>query len=94
MATSTQRAQAIADAILNAAAPAAKVNRLGQAFAFQGGMLSEYNAMTNSDKSAFLVGRVRGFCVALVKQYDQAVAAEAAKEAAGAAVDTEFAETP
>lgn len=92
MATHAQRAQAIADAILNKSALPSQVNRLGQAMAFQGGFLNEYDAMAPAEKAAFLVGRVRGHCVAIVKQFDQALAIEIAKNQVALAVDAEFAE--
>lgn len=92
MATFVQRAQAIGDALLNGPATASQINRLGQALAYQSGMLGEYNSMTQAQKAEFFIDRIRALCIGLVKRYDEYMAAQAAMASAVAAVDVEFKE--
>lgn len=94
MASFAQRAQAIGDALVNGTATAAQINHLGQALAHQAGMLGEYNNMTQGQRAEFVVSRIRSMNIGLVKQYDEYVAAQAARASAAAAVDVEFTETP
>jgi hypothetical protein len=92
MATYPDRAHGICDAILNKIATAGQMEHLGKALAYQAGALSEYNVMTSLEKAIFLVTRVRSYLVTVVKQYDQAVAAQLAMNNAAASVDSEFTE--
>lgn len=94
MATFSQRAQAIGDALVNGTATASQINHLGRALAHQCGMLGEYNNMTQDQRAEFFISRMRSMSINLVKQYDEYVAAQSARASAAAAVDVEFAETP
>jgi hypothetical protein len=94
MATHVQRVQTICDALINNIATSAQINHLGRDLAFQAGVLSEYNAMTNTQKAEFFIQRIRKILIQLVKHYDEYVAAQTAVSNVGASVDAEFIETP
>lgn len=93
MATYVQRAQAIGDALVNGIATPTQINRLGLALAQHGGMVTEYNTLTQLQKAEFFVTRMRALTIGLVKHYDEFTAAANAINAATAAVDLEFKDT-
>lgn len=93
MATYVQRAQAIGDALVNGIATPTQINRLGLALAQHGGMVTEYNTLTQLQKAEFFVTRMRALTIGLVKHYDEFTAAASAISTANAAVDLEFKDT-
>ncbi len=94
MATNTQRVQAIANALINATATPAQINRIGLGLSRDGVLSDNYAAMTSAEKAAFIVSQLRQIVLSHIKQTDANAAARAAPVADPAAVDTEFAETP
>lgn len=94
MATPEQRAQALADAILNKVATASQVNRLGAALARQDGDYATYSAASATVKAQMLVTKVRAYLLNVVKSTDGQIAATTALSSASSAVEAEFTETP
>lgn len=94
MATPEQRAQAIADALLNKAATAAQVNRLGAALSRQDGDYATYSAGSATVKAQMLVAKIRAYCLNVVKSTDGQIAVTTALSNASSAVESEFTETP
>lgn len=92
MATNPQRAQAIADAVLNAAATQAQVNRLAASLAASEGREAEYSAMSAADKATYFVTHIRKYCVNAVRGRDVSLATAAAAATAIASTNQEFPE--
>lgn len=94
MATPEQRAQAIADALLNKVATASQINRLGAALSRQDGDYVAYNAASGTVKAQMLVAKVRAYLLNVVKSTDGQIAVTTALSNASSAVESEFTETP
>jgi len=94
MATPEQRAQAIADALLNKVATASQINRLGVALSRQDGDYATYNAASGTVKAQMLVAKVRAYLLNVVKSTDGQIAVTTALSTASSAVEAEFTETP
>lgn len=94
MATFPQRAQAIGDAYVNGVATQGQINSLGEALAWEAGVLVQYNSMTPGQKAEFLVTRTVDKAINLVKVYRQNVRSAAAITQANTETDTEFPPTP
>lgn len=84
MATYAQRAQAIADAIVNATATQTQVNRLGEAIAFNTGQTAHYASLTLAQKAEFIVRHYRGVSIEWVRSADVQAAMQAAQSSAAA----------
>ncbi len=95
MATNPQRVQAIANALINAIATPAQINRIGQGLAHQPPPFTgNYDALSNAEKMAFILAQLRQIVLFPIKQKDASDAARATPVPDPALVDTEFAETP
>jgi len=90
MATFPQRAQAIGDALVNGVATQGQIDSLGQALAWQTGMLVEYSSMTAGQKAEFFVTRMVEINKGYVKTFRQNTASAAAIATASQSVDAEF----
>lgn len=90
MATYTERAQAIGNAIINATATAQQIDRIGTALAYNQGNSASYATMTQAQKAQFLVTLIRDMVLAQVRSADM----EAARRTAQAQASTDFPETP
>ena len=90
MATYAERAQSIGNALINNAATAQQIDRLGAAIAYNQGNSTAYAAMTSGQKAQFLVTEVRSFLLNMVRAADM----EAARRTAQNQASTGFPETP
>lgn len=94
MATEIQRVQAICDGLINQAATAAQITRLGTALATQSDRLVEYQSGTNQQKARIFLDAIRDFCNNTVKATRAASAAQAAAEAEAEDPSNTLPETP
>lgn len=94
MATYIQRLQSACDALLNAVATQAQMNRLARAIAWQTGRLSEYDAGTNAQKAAIGIAGMRAWAINTVKSFEAQAAANTAAASAVATTDADYAEAP
>lgn len=94
MATNLQRVQAYCDALLNAAASPAQIDRLGIAFATDAARLGEYQAATQAQKLRIFLDCARSFHINLLMRTEAASASQTAANAAAAAAETALPETP
>jgi hypothetical protein len=92
MATKTQRAQALADALTNRVTPQAQVTQLADAFVSLGNM--DPAAMTLAQKADVLLAEFRRFATATIKRAEGEKVAAAATAANNANIDSNFAEAP
>ena len=90
MATYAQRAQAIADAVLNAAATPTQINRVGAAIAVMTGQESHYAALSNAQRAEFMVRHYRSVTIGWVRSSDANTAADQAQ----AQAEIDLPETP
>ena len=94
MATQVQRAQAICDALLNAPATPAQIDRLGRALATAEARLAEYEPATAAQKAAFVVAHFRNYALSAVRGVEQGSAVNTAIASTAADVASGFPETP
>ena len=85
MATNAQRAQSIANAVVNGTATLAQIDRIGRAIAAQAGRSAEYLTLADADKAAMIVAHYRAVTLAWVQQADAWAAQEAARLAQSSA---------
>lgn len=99
MATYTQRAASIVDAVLNSTATAAQKQRIGDAFSRLGLAFSAAGApmtgtLTPAQISEIFVKSVRNHIISVVKTHEAQAVVQTAQSTAHATIDTDFPEAP
>ena len=82
MATYAQRAQGIANAIVNGTATLAQIDRIGTAIAANQARAEEYAALTSAGRAEFLVRYFRDTTLAIVRAADMQAAMATAQSSA------------